>query len=129
VGLSRAFLVADVDERKMAVRDRQPRFDIFPAKFAGRVIVVRLWGDRQFLTPKIRECEKDWMPRCIGVLDMRPERSEYNTSLPNDALWGLIAALPTGRLRYLLLYGYSLKRGQSLCQSIDFQQSVNLDDY
>jgi hypothetical protein len=102
---------------------------IFPAKLVGRAVVVRLWGDRQFLAPKIREYDKGWMPRCIGVLDMRPQRSEFNTSLPHDALWGLIATLPSGRLRYLLLYGYSLKRGQSLCQSIDFQQSVNLDDY
>jgi len=102
---------------------------VFPRERSGAKTLLRFVGERDIQKPAVLKYEKNWRPLGIGVLEMRGERREYYGHLPYDAIWGLCSALAADRLRFVLLYGPSLKRGISRTTSISFQRSVDLDDY
>ena len=102
---------------------------VFPVVRTGEATIIRLVGERDIHNPEFLKSNSDWKPNGVGTLEMRGERREFYGNLPYDAIWGLCTALAAQRLRYILLYGPSLKRGSTRTQSIDFQRDVNLDDY
>jgi hypothetical protein len=102
---------------------------IFPTVRAGERTVIRVVGERDIHNPEYLKYNSDWKPNGVGTLEMRGERREYYGNLPYDVIWGLSAALAAEQVRYVLLYGPSLKRGTTRTQSIEFQRDVNLDNY
>ncbi len=102
---------------------------IFPPKVAGRPALFKLVGQRDVWTPFEWQQDKNWRPLCVGVLELPPSGGRFYASIPNDSMTPLSAALAQGLFRYALLYGPPLSRGKSPCQSIDFKQSVDLEDY
>lgn len=102
---------------------------IFPETFKGRLATFDIAGRRDCLTPPILEREPDWIPRCVGELELQPTSGRFYTSIPHDSLTLVLTAFAQGLFRFILVYGPLLKRSKSLCSSMQLMQSVNLEDY
>jgi hypothetical protein len=98
------------------------------AKAAGRTVELTFFGSReeaQFLKDPPRS---DWKPLCVGTITLRGERADFLGSIPVDALWGVVAALPSGTLRFVDMYGEPLIRGTAKIRSITFCRDIDPDD-
>lgn len=102
---------------------------IFPEDLVARNVMFHVAGKRDCLEPEILRHDPDWKPRCVGLLELPPERGTFLTSVPHESLAVLLIALAHGLLRFILLYGPPLSRRKSLCSSIEWASSVNLEDY
>jgi hypothetical protein len=58
-----------------------------------------------------------------------PTAGRFYASIPHDSLAGFMTAMAHGLYRYILLYGPPLVRGKSLCNSLDFKRTIDVDDY
>jgi hypothetical protein len=102
---------------------------VFPKRLSGIISKMSIVGDRRLLTPEILEFDKRWKPKGIGVLTLAATGLDFYGTVPHDALLGVFTALAAERWRYVLLYGAALRRKKSICRSIEFECTVNLDDY
>lgn len=102
---------------------------VFPGKLTGREVQISLAGRRDCLSPFAYQQDVEWVPRCIGALEFPPSGGKFYTSVPHDSVAALTVSLAHHMYRYILLYGPPLSRGRSLCFSMQFEKSVNLDDY
>lgn len=102
---------------------------IFPEKLAGRAIQISLAGRRDCLSPFAYQQDEEWVPRCIGALEFPPSGGRFYTSVPHDSITALTLSLAHQMYRYILLYGPPLGRRKSLCSSMQFERTVDLDDY
>jgi hypothetical protein len=100
---------------------------IWPKNLVGRTAHFDLVGKRDQLTPD--KDDPDWKPRCVGELDMRQPEGRFYTFIPNDSMTYLLSGLAHGQFRIIEVYGPTLKRGKSLCTSIDLKQTINLEEY
>lgn len=99
-----------------------------PAKVAGRTGRLTFMGRREQSRELEQPPDSDWKPLGVGTLTIRGERTEFLGSIPFDALWGLIAVLPTGTLRFVDLYGERQRYGGAKIRSIRFCRELDPDD-
>lgn len=102
---------------------------IFPLPLAGRLIDFHFFGERDHMRPLIFQRDPDWRPLCVGSLEFRPEQGNFYSSVPLENLPFILTAFAHGKFRFVSLWGPTLKRNKSLCTSMSFEQSVNLDEY
>jgi hypothetical protein len=102
---------------------------VFPEKLAGREIRVSISGQRDCLNPFAYRQDKDWVPRCIGLLELPPAGGRFYTSVPHDSIAALTVSLAHRMYRYILLYGPPLGRSKSLCSSMQFERTVDFENY
>ena len=94
------------------------------AKLAGMTHALHFWGDRG-LPPEPSE----WKASCLAPFDVWHGRGQLLLALRHEAAWHLAAALAGGWLRYLLLWGPPLKRGETLGRSVEFKRTIDLGYY
>ncbi len=102
---------------------------IYPKKLAGRATHFSLSGRRGCLVPPVYRHDPEWVPRCVGMLELPPSGGRFYTSVPHDSLPALITPLVHRLYRYILLFGPPLSRGKSLCFSMQLERTVDLEDY
>lgn len=102
---------------------------IFPEKLAGRTAMITLAARRDSLTPEAFKEDSDWVPNCIGALELAPGRGRFYTDVPHESFGVLTTLLAQRLLRFVVLYGSPLKRGRSLCSSMQIEHAINLEDY
>ena len=102
---------------------------IYPKKLAGRSAQFTLSGQRNCLTPTAYQRDPDWIPNCVGLLELPPTRGRFYTAVPHESLSALITPLIHRLFHFVLLFGPPLSRGASLCSSMQFEQTVDLEDY
>ena len=102
---------------------------LLPRKLAGRTIQLSLAGRRDILSPPVYRHDPEWIPHCVGLLELRPSGGSFYASVPHDSLPFLLESLAHRMCRYVLLYGPPLSRGKSLCTSLELERSVDLEDY
>lgn len=99
-----------------------------PFKVAGRIGKLTFLGNREEARALEQPPDSDWKPLCVGTFTVRGDRTEYLGSLPLDALWGLVAVLPSGALQYVDMYGERLRYGSARIRSISFCREIDPDD-
>lgn len=102
---------------------------VFPEKLVGRTATITLAARRDSLTPEAFKEDSDWIPNCIGALELTTEGGRFYTDVPHESFGALATSLLQGLLRFVVLYGPPLKRGRTLCSSMQLEHSVNLEDY
>jgi len=102
---------------------------VFPEKLVGRTATITLAARRDSLTPEAFKEDSDWIPNCIGALELTAEGGRFYTDVPHESFGALATSLAQGLLRFVVLYGTPLKRGRTLCSSMQLEHSVNLEDY
>jgi hypothetical protein len=102
---------------------------IHPKRMIGRVTRFDLVGDRSVFEPWEWRQDKDWRPNCVGLLELPPTGGRFYVAMPNDSLAWVAAALGQGAFNYVSLWGPALSRGKSLCQSVEFHQTIDLTEY
>jgi hypothetical protein len=100
-----------------------------PERLAERPATFQLVADREFWTPYAWRRDHDWRPLGVGLLEISPMAGRFYASIPNDSMPTFMTAMAHGLYRYVLLYGPPLKRGKSLCTSLDFRRAIDFDDY
>ncbi|TWB56131.1 hypothetical protein FBZ92_113125 [Nitrospirillum viridazoti] len=102
---------------------------IAPSSIAGRQIEAHLLGNRDI--DKSLDADKDgeFIPRCVGTLTLRANKSGYLGSLPMSVLWNLIPAITSKKVMYVVFHGTPLYRGEAVIQSIYFRSKVDLDEW
>ena len=102
---------------------------IHPPKVAGRTARFDLVAERNVFEPWAWKEDNDWRPRCVGLLELPPSGGRFYVAMPNDSLSWVLAALGQGAFHYVSLWGPALSRGKSLCQSVEFHQTIDLSEY
>jgi len=102
---------------------------LIPSKLAGRIVVLRVLGDRAETAAVQRPAETTSTLSAIGGLTLRGQQSDFLGSIPFDALWGVMAMLAANRMRYITLHGEVLSRGGARIRSIGFQPTYDPEDY
>lgn len=102
---------------------------MFPNKLAGRSVVFNLAGERGFLQPEAFKRDSSWKPRCVGALEIKPDRGMFYSAVPYESLPFLTTLFAHREVRYVVLYGEPMSRGKSLCVSMQLEKSVSLEDY
>jgi len=102
---------------------------VHPQIFVGRRVAFRVWTRRDCRQPDIFKRDPEWTPRCVGQLELPPSIGRFYMSVPHESFPSLLTGLAAGLFRFILLWGLPLCRGQSPCQSVQWAQSVNLEDY
>jgi len=102
---------------------------VFPKNLEGRSVSFILAGQRDFLTPEAFKQDQSWKSRCVGALEVKPDRAAFYAAVPHESLPFLATLFTRREARYALLYGEPLSRGKSLCVSMQLEKSVNLEDY
>ena len=102
---------------------------VFPNKLSGRSVSFNFAGERGCLTPEAFERDLSWKPRCVGALEIKPDRGHFYTNVPHESLTFLAALFLHREARFVILYGEPLTRGKSLCSSVQLEKMVNLEDY
>lgn len=99
-----------------------------PTKVKSRVGTLTVMGDRRDTQAVENPTNSDRKPLCVGSLTIRGDQTEFLGSIPQDALWGLIAAFGAGKLRIVDLHGDVLRRGKALIRSVRFYRDVDPED-
>jgi len=102
---------------------------VFPKRLTGRSVLFNLAGQRGCLTPEAFKRDSSWKPRCVGALEIRPDRGLFYSAVPHESLPFLTTLFVHGEVRFVVLYGEPLSRGKSLCSSVQLEKAVNLEDY
>lgn len=102
---------------------------MFPPKLAGRAVSFSLMGERNCLIPEAFKRDSSWKPRCVGALEIRPDRGDFYANVPHESLSFLTALFVRREARFVVLYGEPLSRGKSLCTSMHLEKTINLEDY
>ncbi|MGB4056707.1 MAG: hypothetical protein WBK77_01335 [Alphaproteobacteria bacterium] len=84
---------------------------------------------QRFSEEQIIRVLKEHEASCVGKLTSHPTGGMFLANVPHENLAFLLSALNQNLFRYILLSGAPLSRGKSLCRSIHFTGSVNLEDY
>lgn len=100
----------------------------YPKKVAGRTARFDLYSERGFMEPPEWRRDHAWRPPDVAHLELPPSGGRCYARIPHESMGGLITALAHERIRYVSLHGAPLKRGSSLCWSIEFSRSEDLGD-
>lgn len=100
-----------------------------PEKLADREIVATIMADRRETRVLNKPEDYDQVePKAVGGLTIRGKQSEYLGSVPFDAYQTLCSMISTGKIKYLVLSGQSLYRGDADIRSISFQAHFGPED-
>jgi hypothetical protein len=102
---------------------------LFPASLAERTATFTLVADREFWTPYDWQKDHAWRPNGVGLLEVSPTQGRFYAPIAFESMPGLLTAMAHGLYRYILLYGPPLKRRKSLCTSIRFSRTIDLQNY
>jgi hypothetical protein len=91
---------------------------VFPVKLRGRLARLRFMADRRSINERV--ASKDDLPRGVGGLTVRGEKTEFSGFLPHDVASGIAASLASGAFKYVQLDGDVLHRGQALITGMSF---------
>lgn len=86
-------------------------------------------GDRDGIKAAVLKHNPSWMPRCVGLLTLRPSGGHFYMSVPHENLCILATTLAHGLFRFVDVYGPALSYGKSECSSFRLARSVDLEDY
>ena len=92
---------------------------LYPDRFKGREVTVRLLGGRDQMDMKART-SGDWEPKGVGWMDAGQSRFEITLSLPLDASWQIGSGIAAGTITSLLTNGPTLYRGKTTLTSFTF---------
>jgi hypothetical protein len=70
------------------------------------------------------QCE----PKAVGTLTIRGKYSELLCWVPFDAFQMLCSMLNAGKIKYLILYGAALYRGDAAIRSMTFQEHYDTEE-
>lgn len=102
---------------------------VYPEKLVGKEINVTIMADR--MKARIMAKPEDYdqfEPKAVGGLTIRGKQSEYLGSVPFDAYQTLCPMLSAGKIKYLVLHGHALYRGDADIRSISFQEHYGPED-
>ena len=102
---------------------------VHPEKFVDREIDVTVMTDRwktRVLT-KPDDC-RQFEPKAVGGLTIRGKESNFLGSVPFDAFQMLCSMMNAGKIKYLVLDGQSLYRGDTDIRSMRFQEHFGPED-
>ena len=102
---------------------------VFPKPLSGRSADFYIAGRRDCLTPEAFKNDETWSPRCIGELELSPDRGHFYTCVPHESLSFLSSLFIGGVARFVLLHGAPMSRGRSLCASMQLVNAVDLEYY
>lgn len=98
-------------------------------KLVGKDIKVYIIMDRRYTTVLESPEKFSKEPERIGTLTIRGENREYLGSLPFDAMQTICHLLQGENIKYVMLGGPSLYRGESAIRSIYFEKDYNPEDW
>lgn len=101
---------------------------LHPETLANRAIQITFSGDREKVQALEHPEEYRYEPKAVGGLMVRGKQSEFLGSVPFDAIETLCLLLQTGKIKYLVLTGQSLYRGDADITSIRFQKHFGPED-
>jgi hypothetical protein len=97
-----------------------------PARFEGRSIKADIVGGE--VENEAPKHDPNWKPLAIGSLELSKREASFYAKIPLHSFWGLSAAIQSGELPVMYLYGPALYRGKSLITNLDFETEFNPDD-
>lgn len=102
---------------------------LHPEKLVGKDINVYIIMDRRYTTVLESPEKFSQEPERIGTLTIRGDHREYLGSLPFDAMQTICLLLQGENIKYVMLGGPSLYRGESAIRSIHFDKVYNPEDW
>jgi hypothetical protein len=102
---------------------------VFPQALTGRTVRFALMAERSALRPAVFENDPEWIPRCVGYLEMKPSGGHFYMSFPHDSFVPVLNSLSQGRFRYIDVYGPKRSRSGSYCSSFRLMSSFDPEDY
>jgi hypothetical protein len=101
---------------------------LYPETLASRTIQITFLGDREEVQALEHPEECRYEPKAVGGLTVRGKQSEFIGSVPSDALQTFCLLLQAGKIKYLVLSGQSLYRGDADITSIRLQEHFGPED-
>jgi hypothetical protein len=100
-----------------------------PKKLEGREIEIRIIGDRGIvdIIEHPQKCLEK--PKGIGSLTIRGKQSEAICFIPFYAVHSLCFLLHAGKLKFLVLNGQQLYRGNADVRAISFEKEYKHEDW
>lgn len=99
---------------------------IHPARFEGRSIKADIVGGE--IETEAPKHDPDWKPLAIGSLELSKREASFYAKIPLHSFWALSAAIQSGELQVMYLYGPALYRGKSLITNLYFETEFDPDD-
>jgi len=99
-----------------------------PKKHDGKEIDLTFIGERDII-PEINDQSSANKPNRVGTINMRGEYRRFIGSIPFDSLQIIAPMLESKRLRYVVLHGSSLFRGEAATRSIRFFKDYDPEEW
>jgi hypothetical protein len=98
-----------------------------PKKLIGRMMVLRLLGNRKEMGALNEPEKSDLKPLCVGSISVRGDRNEFLGSLPLDSLWSLMTRLPSATFQFIDMHGERLMWGRARIRYLSFCKDIDPD--
>lgn len=102
---------------------------VSPESVQGRQGTLTFLADRRITRDLDHPIESRSQPIAVGTLTVWGGTTSYLGSLPNDALWHLLAALTRGEIQMLALHGEALYRGSAKILNVHFEREIDPKDW
>lgn len=100
-----------------------------PEKLKDKEIEVTIMGSRKETRVVNKPEDYDSVePKAVGTMTIRGKQSELLCWLPFDSFQMLCSMLNAGKIKYLMLHGQALYRGDADIRSVSFQEHFSSED-
>lgn len=93
-----------------------------PEKHAGKLVTIALLGEREIDVLMDEDDPRVGSAKNVGHLRIHGDHSSYLGSMPATAMWGLVPALETKRVKVIHMTGDPLDHGSADIRWISFDR-------
>lgn len=95
-----------------------------PEKHAGKLVTITLLGKREIDVLMDEDDPRVGFAKGIGHLRIHGDHSTYLGSMPATAMWGLVPALETKRVKVIHMTGEALSHGTADIRWMSFDREL-----